>query len=107
MAIGFGDDRNNRCRGFIRDRRLRLYPMLRIEGSAARQGRAGATEPGDVSRKIVPRGFVQRQIAPDCYRSLGLLDVLEKGKFAVKAAPAAGLEQFGEILQPLLGKSAP
>ena len=52
--------------------------MLRIEGSAARQGRAGATEPGDVSRKIVPRGFVQRQIAPDCYRSLGLLDVLEK-----------------------------
>jgi hypothetical protein len=25
----------------------------------------------------------------------------------VKAAPAAGLEQFGEVLEPLLGKSAP
>jgi hypothetical protein len=25
----------------------------------------------------------------------------------MKAAPAAGLEQFGQIFQPLLGKSAP
>ena len=30
-----------------------------------------------------------------------------KATFAVIAAPAAGLEQLGQILQPLLGKSAP
>ena len=47
------------------------------------------------------------QIAPDFDRGLGFLDILEKGEFAVKAAPAAGLEQFGEVFQPLLGKSAP
>ena len=74
---------------------------------AARQGRAGATEPRQNCRRVIPRGLAQRQIAPDSNCGLGLLDILEKGKFAVKAAPAAGLEQFGQIFQPLLGKSAP
>ena len=38
---------------------------------------------------------------------LGFLDIFEKCDFAVIAAPAAGLEQLGEMFQPLLGKIAP
>ena len=67
----------------------------------------GASAPGDVDGGIVAGCLARRQIAPDFHRGLGLLDVLEKGEFAVIAAPAAGLEQFGEVLQPLLGQSAP
>src|SRR4030088_169088 len=74
---------------------------------AARQRRSAATEPGDVDGGIVAGGLAQRQIAPDFHRGLGLLDILEKGEFAVIAAPAAGIEQFGEVLQPLLGERAP
>ena len=48
-----------------------------------------------------------QQIAPEFDRGLGLLDILEKGAFAVITAPAAGLEQLREVIQPLLGKSAP
>ena len=68
---------------------------------------AGAAEPGDVDGGIVRRSLARRQVAPDFDRGLGFLDIFEKGAFAVIAAPAAGLEQFGEIFQPLLGKSAP
>jgi hypothetical protein len=32
---------------------------------------------------------------------------LEELDLAVKAAPAPGLEQFGEVFQPTLGKIAP
>src|SRR5258708_33240424 len=80
---------------------------LIARGLAAWQRRPGAAEPGDVDRRIVPRCLAQRQLTPDSHRGLGLLDILKKCKFAVKAAPAAGLEQFGEVLQPLLGKTAP
>jgi len=38
---------------------------------------------------------------------LGFLDVFEEGDFAVVAAPAAGFEQLGEVIQPLLGQDAP
>ena len=48
-----------------------------------------------------------QQIAPGLDRGLGFLNVFEEGEFAVIAAPAPGLEQFGEIFQPLLGKVAP
>jgi hypothetical protein len=81
--------------------------QLIAQFAAARQCRSGAAEPGDVDRGIVARGFARRQIAPDLDRRLGLPDILEKGKLAVKTPPAAGLEQFGEVLQPLLGKSRP
>lgn len=39
--------------------------------------------------------------------ALGFLDILEKGEFAVITAPAAGFEQLREVIEPLLGKSAP
>src|ERR1035437_431706 len=74
---------------------------------AARQRRPGATEPGDVDGGIIPGGLARRQIAPDFHRGFGLLDILQEREFAVIAAPAAGLEKFGEVLQPLLGKIAP
>src|SRR5665811_559345 len=74
---------------------------------AARQRRPGATEPGDVDGGIVPGGLARRQIAPDFHRGFGLLDILQERELAVIAAPAAGLEKFGEVLQPLLGKIAP
>src|SRR3984885_6371568 len=73
---------------------------------AARQRRSAVARPGDIGWGIAG-GLAGRQIAPDFDRGLGLLDVLEKGQFAMKAAPAAGLEQFGEVIQPLLSKSAP
>ena len=41
------------------------------------------------------------------HRRLGFLDILEKGAFAVIAAPAAAFEQFGEVFQALLRKQAP
>ena len=56
---------------------------------------------------MVPGILAQQQIAPEFDRGLGFLDIFEKSEFAVIAAPAAGLEQFGEVIQPLLGKSAP
>src|ERR1017187_4988723 len=74
---------------------------------AARQRRSAAAEPGDVEGGIVAAGLARRQFAPDFHRGFGLLDILQKGEFAVKAAPAAGFEQLSEVLQPLLGKSAP
>src|ERR1700733_7312366 len=46
-------------------------------------------------------------MAPDFHRGLGLPDIFEECHFAVKAAPATGLEQLGEIFQPLLGQIAP
>jgi hypothetical protein len=50
---------------------------------------------------------VRRQNAPGFDRILGLLNILQEGEFAVKTAPPTGLEQLGEIFQPLLGKRAP
>jgi hypothetical protein len=75
-------------------------------GFATRR-RGPATEPGNVVRGIVAGGLPHQQTAPGIHCGLGFLDILEKGEFAMKAAPAAGLEQLGEIFQPLLCKRAP
>jgi hypothetical protein len=56
---------------------------------------------------LVPGVLTRQQIAPEFDRGLGFLDIFEKCAFAVKAPPAAGLEQFGEVFQPLLRKTAP
>ncbi len=56
---------------------------------------------------MIERRPARRQTAPGFYRGLGLLNILEERKFTVKAAPAAGLEKFGEVFQPLLGEIAP
>src|SRR5258708_30323708 len=64
-------------------------------------------ELGNVDRGIIPRGLAPQQIAPDFDGGFGFLYVLEKGELGVVAAPAAGLEQFGEVLEPPLGKRAP
>ena len=48
-----------------------------------------------------------QQVAPGFDGGLGFLDVFEKCEFGVIAAPAPGLEQFGEVFQPPLGKIAP
>src|SRR5450631_3407778 len=111
-TIGFRGDGDIARRRFGRDpRRLRLKPMNpSARGLAARQhrpGRPAAAEPGDVDGGIVAGGLARRQFAPDFDRGLGFLDVLEKCAFAEVAAPAAGFEQFAEVFQPLLGKSAP
>src|ERR1700678_154821 len=107
-AKGFQADRNNGWRRFGWYRRwLRLKPIGAIADVAARQGLPGPTEPRDIDGGMVPGGLARQQIAPEFDRGLGLLDILEKGEFAVITAPAAGLEQLREMIQPLLGKSAP
>src|SRR5438270_13822319 len=74
---------------------------------AARQTRSLASEPGEVDGAVVERGLAHFQISPDFHRCLGFLDIFEKRPFRVIAPPAPGLEQFGEMFQPLLGKAAP
>jgi len=69
--------------------------------------RNGTAEPWHVDGPAVSGGFARGKIAPGFHRSLGLLDVLEKSAFAVKASPAAGLEQLAEIFEPLFGKGTP
>src|SRR5712675_882504 len=81
--------------------------MNLIAQQLARQRRAAAAEPGNVDSGIVARGFAHQKTAPGFHRGLGLLYIIEKVEFAVKAAPAAGLEQLGKVLQPLFGESAP
>ena len=46
-------------------------------------------------------------IAPYLDGHPGFPDIFEEGGFGVEAAPAAGFEQFGEVIQPLLGQDAP
>ena len=79
----------------------RSRARLRTEVLPARPSQETSTAElsGEASR--------DRQITPGFHRRLGLPDVFEECGLAVKAAPAAGLEQFGEVLQPLLGKIAP
>ena len=75
--------------------------------AVARQRRAAATEPGQIDARNCPARprasadrarFRPRPWLPGYFR---------ERRLAVKAAPAAGLEQFGEVFQPLLGKGAP
>ena len=66
---------------------------------AERQRRPRPTEPGDIDGGMVPGGLTHQQIAPELDRGLGLLDILEKGEFAVITAPAAGLEQLREVIE--------
>src|SRR5262249_2774927 len=71
------------------------------------RNRATTANPGKVDRTVVRGSFAGQDAAPGLHRILGFADVLEEGDLVVIAAPAAGLEQFGEIVQPLLGKSTP
>jgi len=48
-----------------------------------------------------------RKPAPGFDGDLGFPDVFEKGDLVVEAAPAAALEELGEIVEPLLGKQPP
>ena len=107
-TVNFPGNRNIGRRRFGRYLgRLRRQPATPNAQPTVQQRRLAATEPGNIDRGIIPRGLAHQQIAPDFHGCLGLLDILEEGDFAVKAAPAAGLEQLSQILQPLLGKSAP
>jgi hypothetical protein len=74
---------------------------------ARQRRRSPAANPGHVDRGIVEGSFAAQQVAPGFNGGLGFLDVLEELDLAVKAAPAPGLEQFGEVFQPTLGKIAP
>ena len=74
---------------------------------AAQQWRPGPAKPGGIDGGMVPGILTHQQIAPEFDRGLGFLDILEKGEFAVITAPAAGFEQLREVIEPLLGKSAP
>src|SRR6202012_5391046 len=56
---------------------------------------------------IIRRSLAPRQVAPDFHRGFGFPDVFEERDLAVIAAPAAGLEQLGQVVQPLLRKIAP
>ena len=74
---------------------------------AARRYRLRAIQPGNVDGRIVQRGLAGREPAPGLDRVFGFLDIFQKREFAVIAAPAPGLEQFGEVIEPLLGQRAP
>jgi hypothetical protein len=50
---------------------------------------------------------MRQQIAPGLDCGLGFLDVFEKRVLRVKAAPASGFEQLGEVFQSLLSQLAP
>src|SRR5262249_34984384 len=52
-------------------------------------------------------GLARGERAPRHDGAFGFLDVLEKGNLAVEAAPAAGLEHLGQMLEPLFGECAP
>jgi hypothetical protein len=106
---GFLADGNIRWRrfGWYRHRPRLKSTSLNRHYFAERQPRARPTEPGDVDAGMVPGGLTRQQIAPKLDRGLGLLDILKKGEFAVITTPAAGLEQFREVVESLLGKSTP
>ena len=108
-GVGFRRRSDSRCRCSCR--RLGAGGCDRLQliarPFAARQRRSDVTEPGHVDGGIVaarPRASTERARSPP--RSW-LPGYFRETRFAVIAAPAAGLEQFGEIFQPLLGKSAP
>jgi hypothetical protein len=107
-AVNFRRHYNNLPWRWLGDRHRRQPTSLMVDGFAARRRRrSGAAKPGHIDRRIIERGLSHQKIAPDFDRGFGFPDILEKGLFAVKAAPTAGFEQFGEIFQPLLSKSAP
>ena len=81
--------------------------LLLTHRTAALLCRLVVNDPGNFDGGTVAGGFLLRQITPDFDRGLGLLNILEKFEFAVKAAPASGLEQLREVFQPLLGNRAP
>jgi len=72
-----------------------------------RQDHTGAPEPGNVDGAVVERSLARQEIAPGFDGQFGFPDIFEKGDLAVIAAPAAGFEQLGEVIQPLLGQDAP
>jgi hypothetical protein len=74
---------------------------------ATRPRCTGPAEPGDIGNGMIAGVLTHQQVAPEFDRGLGLLDILEKGAFAVIPAPAAGLEQLREVIEPPLGKRAP
>ena len=90
------------CRRRLRCR-LRLGPVSAISPAARRARRRARTCRSELSA----RSLAGQQTAPGFDGSFGFLDVFEKVGFAVIAAPASGFEQFGEMFQPLFGKSAP
>jgi hypothetical protein len=106
-AVNFRRHYNNLPWRWLGDRHRRQPTSLMVDGFAARRRRSGAAKPRHIDRRIIERGLSHQKIAPDFDRDFGFPDILEKGLFAVKAAPTAGFEQFGEIFQPLLSKSAP
>ena len=53
-----------------------------------------------------PKILTNQQVARGFHGILGFLNVFEKCDFTVIAAPTAGLEQFGQMLEPLLGERA-
>ena len=107
-AIGFRRHHNNRPWRLLGDwRRRKPASLIAHRLTARRRHRARTAQPRHVHRRIVGRGLARQQIAPGFDRGPGFPDVFQKGRFAVKAAPTAGLEQLGEIFQPPLGKRAP
>ena len=83
--------------------RTRLARIHRPAAARAARGRARTCRSAELSSEASR----DQQIAPGFDRGFGFLDVFEKDGFAVIAAPAAGFEQFGEMVQPLFGKLAP
>ena len=110
LTLAFGHSRHHADRwrdGKLRQLRRNGRDWLSRHRTLGRQNSIATADPGKIDRQIVRRGFAVQQAAPGLHRALGFPDVFEKGGLAVIAARAAGLEQFGEIVQPLLGKSTP
>jgi|SRR5579872_7486121 len=91
------------------DRRNVLPPRkgIRVAPNFVWRHDHSKTAPRKIGHPPVDRDPARHQITPSFNRGLGLLNILKKCVFAVKAAPATGLEKFGEVFEPLFGEFAP
>ncbi|MBA7468611.1 hypothetical protein ES707_03863 [subsurface metagenome] len=85
----------------------RHFTLPRRNIHPRQQGSATAADPGKIYRPIIRRRFRGQQAVPGFHCALGFPDVLQKVVLAVIAAPAAGLVEFGEVVEPLFGKRGP
>src|SRR6266699_4527171 len=89
-----------------RGRRLVRRNELGFRRTRSLERRLHLAWPWDLDRAMDFRRLA-REVAPGSDCGFGFLDIFEKGAFAVIAAPASALEQFGEVFQPLLGQRVP
>jgi len=108
--FAFGGERGDMQRSFSRSSH-RFVPASHTpdrRSIASRwQDHAATPEPGDVDGAIVEGSLARHPDRAQVFDGQACSpDIFEECDFAVVAAPAAGFEQFGEVVQPLLGQDA-